>query len=69
MDSCRMYLSIKIPALIERSQDAAWQKCHTAVLPVKDLVLSTLFRSFMVNLLYFSCFLKNWFKKTLKICI
>lgn len=62
MESCRLYLSIKIPVLIERSQDTSRQKWHTAVLQVRDLVLSALFLGFMVNL-YFSCFFKNWFKK------
>lgn len=55
--------------LSRKNQDASRWNRHTAVLPVRDLVLSALFHSLMVNLLCFSYFLKNLSKKTWKIAV
>lgn len=54
MESCRLYLSIKVPVLIERSQDTSRQKWHTAVLPVRDLSTQCSVSQFLWSTYYIS---------------
>lgn len=61
--------SFEDSCLNRKSQDASRWSGHTAVLPIRDLILSAIFLSLMVNFLCFSCFLKNLFKKTWKIAV